>query len=100
MPVLQVEGVTEKVISEQRSKVVRACAVWASGESLPGRGNKWKDPEAGRTLPGPLRNGRKVLVAGEEGPRGQLLGAGGREVGCVDFHSSESDGETLSTGMI
>lgn len=62
------EGVTETVISEQRSKVVRECALWSSKEKHAGRGSTWKRPEAGPCLDCSGTSGRPLwLESGEPG---------------------------------
>ena len=60
------EGVTEKVISEQRSKVVREGSMWTSGECVLGRGNKWKGPEAGPCLDCSGTSGRPLWLERRE----------------------------------
>lgn len=60
------EGTTETVISEQRSKVVRKCTLWTPLENCSRQREQMERPQ-GRTLPGWLGDLRKATVAGEEG---------------------------------
>lgn len=92
------EGVTEKVISERRLKVVRDTALWSLKEKQ-ARQREHLETPGGGTLSGLLRDLRKATVAREGGPRGSVLGREGRGERAVNFNSSERD-ETSSRGMI
>lgn len=76
------EGITEKVISEQRSNVARECATCTPVERALGRGNRWKGP--GQDLSWTAPGLSKATGAGEEGTRRQLSGDGDRGVSRVD----------------
>lgn len=60
------EGTTETVISEQRSKVVRKCTLWMPPENCSRQREQMERPR-GRTLSGWLGDLRKATMAGEEG---------------------------------
>ena len=59
------ESTMDKVISEQRLKMVKKRTMWMPPEKCSRQREQMERP-GGRTLPGWLRDLRKAIVAGEE----------------------------------